>query len=234
MPSLEDRQIRSVLDSVADRHPDGTIPRYYYAEGFLFAVACVPALIPPSAWLDRLGITRNLADCSEKEIESYIGALMVLYNRVNDGVMDEDLEAVMTAPFADRPLDNIADGCPVQQWCAGMWNGAAAFLVEEALIRKHRPGPKSEAEQEVTRTFHLVLGAISYFASEKQREKFHEGLPPDTMGRLAGAYADGFPGLLETCVTFRSLPPLPPEAFEASPFTRRRAKEKRSRKGGRT
>ena len=59
---------------------------YHELQGFLFAVASAPEVIPPSEWLPRIF---GEAEAGEATLDhAMLGQIMALYNTIKDTVLD--------------------------------------------------------------------------------------------------------------------------------------------------
>jgi len=87
-------------------------------QGFLFALACAPELVPPSEWIPVVFGEEPLFR-DDDEVEGVIGALMALYNEVNRGVLERSHGLPDDCALRDDPLANLEPDAPVAAWCEG-------------------------------------------------------------------------------------------------------------------
>ena len=111
-------RLRSFLDS-PDR-PEGTLS-YHELQGFLFAIACSPEMIPPSDWLPLVFAGQEANFSGMDEANAVIQAIMTLYNQLNQQVVDG--EPAGPPSCAAAPLDNFSDDAPLGQWARGFLMG---------------------------------------------------------------------------------------------------------------
>jgi uncharacterized protein len=82
--SLSQADIADLTRFLADPlRPEGTL-RFQEVQGFLFAVACSPELVPPSAWLPAISDEEDIRFEDEAEAQRIMGLIIGLYNGIND------------------------------------------------------------------------------------------------------------------------------------------------------
>lgn len=85
---LSRAEIDDLAQFLADPgRPDGTLC-FQELQGFLFAVACSPELIPPPAWLAIISNERDIGFRDENEAQQIMGVIMSLYNDINGFVFE--------------------------------------------------------------------------------------------------------------------------------------------------
>jgi len=74
----------STLRSFLERpgRPVGTL-RYHELQGFLFAIASAPELVPPSEWISKVFGGHEAGYENLAEAKAVLGEMMALYNSVN-------------------------------------------------------------------------------------------------------------------------------------------------------
>jgi uncharacterized protein len=107
-------------------------------QGFLFAIASAPELVPPSEWLPLVLGEREPQFRTKDQAERILGSIMELYNEINDDVSEDKVKLPEDCRFRDDLLSNLDEDAPVSQWSRGFALGHAwlkeswdEFLPEE-------------------------------------------------------------------------------------------------------
>ncbi len=125
-------------------------------QGFLFAVACSPELVPPSAWLPAISDEEDLRFKDEVEAQQIMGLFVDLYNGINDSVFERSEDLAPGCEFRTNIEDNFGEKVPISLWSRGFMIGHE-WLAE--VWDKYLP---EELDGEVGSTA-MVL---SFFSSE--------------------------------------------------------------------
>jgi len=142
--------------------PEGTL-RFQEAQGFLFAVACSPELVPPSAWLPAISDEEDIRFKDEAEAQRIMGLIIGLYNGINDSVFERSDSLPPGCEFLADVEDNFGEELPISQWSRGFMMGHdwLAEVWDEYL-------PK-ELDDEVG----SAAMVLSFFSSRKLAELYH-------------------------------------------------------------
>lgn len=141
--------------------PAGTL-RYHELQGFLFAVTSAPELIRPPEWLPAIFNGAPAIYASIDEAQAMLGAIMALYNDINDGVFARDPALPDDCAFRRGTLANFDDDAPVSQWARGF--GAGHQWLEASW--EHCVPEDLEEE------FGAVLMTLTFFGSRRLAEAY--------------------------------------------------------------
>lgn len=165
--------------------PEGTF-RYHELQGFLFALASAPHLVPPSEWLPEIFDGAEAEYASREEAEAILGAIMALYNEITSGVFDGSPALPADCSFRPDILANLDDDAPVSQWARGFTRGHQ-WLTEAWEV---------DMPDEMSNELGAVLLTLSFFASRR----LAEGILAETKNADLAAFATTirriFPGAL--------------------------------------
>lgn len=142
--------------------PDGTLG-FQELQGFLFAVACSPELVPPSAWLPAISDEEDLGFKDETEAQRIMGLIIGLYNGINDSVFERSENLPPGCEFRTTIEDNFGEEVPISLWSRGFMIGHE-WLAE--VWDKYLP---EELDGEVGSTA-MVL---SFFSSRQLAELYY-------------------------------------------------------------
>ena len=161
--TLSQADIAELTRFLADPlRPEGTL-RFHEVQGFLFAVACSPELVPPSAWLPAISDEEDIRFEDEAEAQRIMGLIIGLYNGINDSVSERSDRLPPGCEFRADVDDNFDEELPISLWSRGFMMGHdwLAEVWDEYL-------PK-ELDEEVGSTT-MVL---SFFSSRQLAELYH-------------------------------------------------------------
>ena len=116
-------------------HPEGTLS-LGELRGFLFALASAPELVKPSEWIPFIFADEEPGFRDMEEAEEVMGALMHLYNAVNESVRAKGPRLPPGCVFLDPPMANLEPEAPVSQWARGF---SAAHMWLEAAWDRYLP-----------------------------------------------------------------------------------------------
>ena len=120
---LSQADIADLTRFLADpARPDSTL-RFQELQGFLFAVACSPELVPPSAWLPAISDEEDLAFNDEADAQRIMGLIIGLYNRINDSVFERSESLPPGCEFRATIEDNFGEEFPISLWSRGFMMG---------------------------------------------------------------------------------------------------------------
>jgi uncharacterized protein len=113
-------KLRAFLDR--EGRPDDAMG-FIALQGFLFALCCAPDLVQPSEWYPIVFGEHGPGFETREQAQELLGALMALYNDINDGVLKGAPELPKECVFRDPPTANFDDDAPVSQWSRGFGEG---------------------------------------------------------------------------------------------------------------
>lgn len=120
---LSKSDIESLSHFLSDqRRPAGTLC-FHELQGFLFAVAGSPELVPPSAWIPVISNEESIGYRDETEARQILGLIMDLYNTVNAAVLERSDSLPMGCEFRSEIEENFDDELPISQWSRGFMIG---------------------------------------------------------------------------------------------------------------
>lgn len=154
-------------------------------EGLLFAVSCGPDVVPPSEWVAIvLGEDEPEFD-DEEEAGAVLGAILGLYQRIQEGVNRPSL-APPEGLFRDDLMSNLEHDADVAQWSRG-------FLMGHMWLEEEWE-PAAELDEDLG-TFMFIL---SFFSSRSLAERFRAELAGGDMPLedMAGLVRRLFPDAL--------------------------------------
>ena len=102
--------------------PQGTLS-YDGVQGFLFAVAAAPDLVPPSEWLPIIFDEASAGYRNLAEAQVVMPALLWLYNTIVAGVNEHRAGLPADCRFRRATLANLDEDAPVSQWSRGFVRG---------------------------------------------------------------------------------------------------------------
>jgi len=161
--SLSQADIAELTRFLADpTRPEGTL-RFQEVQGFLFAVACSPEIVPPSAWLPAISDEEDIRFEDEGEAQRIMGLIIGLYNGINDSVFERSESLPPDCEFRANVEDNFDEELPISLWSRGFMMGHD-WLAE--VWDEYLP---EELDNEVGSTA-MVL---SFFSSRQLAELYH-------------------------------------------------------------
>jgi yecA family protein len=120
---LSRAEIKTLSEFLArTERPDGTL-RFHELQGFLFAVACSPELIPPSAWFPIISGEKDIGFRDEKQAQQIMGLIMTLYNAINDAAFERSRKMPTGCRFRPDVEANFDDERPISLWSCGFTIG---------------------------------------------------------------------------------------------------------------
>ena len=160
---LSQAEIEDLVKFLADPgRPYGTL-RFQELQGFLFAVACSPELIPPPAWLAIISNERDIGFRDETEAQQIMGMIMSLYNDINGSVFERSDHLPLGCEFREQVEENFDDVSAISQWSHGFMVGHdwLAELWDEFL------------PDELDEEFGSAAMVLSFFSSRRLAEMYH-------------------------------------------------------------
>lgn len=136
--------------------------------GFLFTITSAPELVPFPEVFDFIFDGDETVFESSEEAERVLGAIMALYNDINEGVLAGAPKLPSGIVFADDPMDNFEPG-PLSDWARGF--AAGHGWLEESW--------DLELPDEVEEELAATIMVLSLFASREMAERFAEEGEPD-------------------------------------------------------
>jgi uncharacterized protein len=150
--------------------PDGTLC-FQELQGFLFAVACSPEIVPPSEWLPIISNEKDFGFQDEAEAQRILEQIMGVNNSINVAVMERSKEMPQGCKFQVDIDDNFDENAAISQWCRGFIAGHD-WLTE--VWDDYLP-------DEMEDDFASTAMVLSFFASKRLAEMYH--LDSTTMPR---------------------------------------------------
>jgi uncharacterized protein len=129
-------------------------------QGFLFAIASAPELVPPSEWLPLVlgGMERQFR--TKDQADRILGSIMELYNEINEDVLEDKVKLPEDCRFRDDLLSNLDEDAPVSQWSRG-------FMLGHTWLKESWDEFLPEEYREDLGALFLALG---FFASRRAAE----------------------------------------------------------------
>lgn len=165
--------------------PEETL-RYHELQGFLFAVAAAPDLVPPSEWIPEVFGGREPDFGTGDEAQRILTELMALYNSINASMLDRRATLPPDCQFLDDVLANLAEDAPMSLWSRGFLRG------HQWLEESWDPYIPEEIDEE----FGLQLMTLSFFASPDLAAAFAKEMGRTDVGEAASLLRDVFPDAL--------------------------------------
>lgn len=161
--SLSEVDVADLTRFLADPiRPEGRL-RFQETQGFLFAVACSPELVPPSAWLPAISDEEDIGFKDEAEAQRIMGLIIRLYNGINDSVFERSDSLPLGCDFRANVEENFDEELAISQWSRGFMMGHDWL---EEVWDEYLP---EDLDGEVGSTA-MVL---SFFSSRKLAELYH-------------------------------------------------------------
>ena len=155
-------------------------------QGFLFAVAAAPDLVPPSEWLPIIFDEASAGYRNLAEAQVVMPALLGLYNTIVAGVNEHRAGLPADCRFRRAALANLDEDAPVSQWSRGFVRGYS-WLEESWAV----PLP-----EEMERDLGLILMTLGFFASRHVADAFAEETGVRDVPRLATSLRRAFAGAM--------------------------------------
>jgi len=102
--------------------PEGTLC-FQELQGFLFAVACSPEMVPPSDWLPIISNDEDIGFKDQSEAQQILDLIMTLYNQVNIAVLRRSDRMPSGCEFQEDIEANLDEEVAVSQWSRGFMLG---------------------------------------------------------------------------------------------------------------
>ena len=161
--TLSQANIEDLTGFLADpKRPECTLC-FQELQGFLFAVACSPELVPPSAWLPIIGNEEDLVFKDESEAQRTIGLIISLNNVINTAVLERSKGMPLGCQFQPAVEDNFDEKLAISQWSRGFMIGHDWL---EEVWDEYLP-------EEIDGEFGSTAMALSFFSSRRLAEMFH-------------------------------------------------------------
>ena len=160
---LSQTDIDELTSFLADpKRPKGTLS-FQELQGFLFAVACSPEIIPPAEWLPAIGDDEDLRFQDDSEMQKIMGLIITLYNGINNSALERSKSMPLGCEFQPEIDDNFDPGLAISQWSQGFMAGHdwLAEVWDEYL-------PEGIDEE-----FGSTALVLSFFSSRRLAELYH-------------------------------------------------------------
>lgn len=160
---LSQADIKALTEFLAGpARPDGTLT-FQELQGFLFAVASSPELIPPLAWLPEISNDEDIGFKDEAEAQQITGLIMSLYNAINAATLNRSKNMPAGCKFRQDIEDNFDDDLAISQWSRGFMMGHD-WLAE--VWDEYLP-------EELEGEFGSTAMVLSFFSSRRLAELYH-------------------------------------------------------------
>jgi len=161
--NLSQTDIVSLTSFLSDsKRPDGTLS-FQELQGFLFAVACSPEIVPPSEWLPIISNERDFGFRDEAEAECILEQIIGVNNLINIGVLERSKEMPLGVKFEVDIDSNFDESAAISQWCRG-------FIVGHDWLTEVWDNYLPE---EMDGDFASTSMVLSFFASKRLAEMYH-------------------------------------------------------------
>jgi yecA family protein len=104
------------------KRPEGTFC-FQELQGFLFAVASSPEMVPPSDWLPIVSNDEDPAFNDQSEAERVLSLIMTLFNQINIAVLERNDKMPSGCEFQEDVEANFDEEVAVSQWSRGFMVG---------------------------------------------------------------------------------------------------------------
>ena len=163
LSTLSQTDIAKLTSFLSDsKRPDGTLC-FQELQGFLFAVACSPEMIPPSEWLPIISNEKDIGFRDEAEAQCILEQIIGVNNSINVGVLERSKEMPQGCTFQADINENFDENAAISQWSRGFIVGHdwLADLWDDYLL------------DEMDEDFASTAIVLSFFASKKLAELYH-------------------------------------------------------------
>lgn len=143
---------------------------YCELAGFLFALACAPALVKPSGWLvPALG--EELPE-SDEECQALLDLVTGLHNHINLQVLERAPALPAGIEVNAQPMENFGPRAPLGRWAGGF--AAGQLLVEDVWPPFVAQAPDPEA---LDTTLGGLNVALAFFTRRELARKWLRKMP---------------------------------------------------------
>jgi len=104
------------------KRPEGTFC-FQELQGFLFAIASSPEMVPPSDWLPVVSNDDDIGFKDNTEAERLLSLIMTLFNQVNFTVLERSDGMPSGCEFQADIEANFDDEAAISQWSCGFMVG---------------------------------------------------------------------------------------------------------------
>jgi uncharacterized protein len=155
--------------------------------GFLFAVAAAPELVKPSDWLPLVFGEGEPTFDSSADASSLLGAMMSIYNDINDAIARGASPLPPGCEFRDDVLANLEEDAPISQWSRGFARGHQWLQdVWDSLL-----------PDQLDKDVGLMLMTMSFFISRRMAERMREETQSTrTLAEMADIVRQAFPDMV--------------------------------------
>ena len=172
--------LRSFLEHPG--RPSGTL-RYHELQGFLFALASAPELVPPSEWMPMIFGEHEAGYESLEEAKAVLGELMAVYNTINATVVADLATLPADCRFRRKVEENFDAGAPIAEWSRAFMRG------HQWLEESWEPYVPADLDDELA----ALLMTLSFFASRNIAEAFRVETKQKNLAAMATKVRRVFP-----------------------------------------
>ena len=120
---MSQADVAELTNFLIDRkRPEGTFC-FQKLQGFLFAVASSPEMVPPSDWLPIVSNDEDIAFNDQTEAERVLSLIMTLFNQINIAVLERNDTMPSGCEFQADIEANFDEEVAVSQWSRGFMLG---------------------------------------------------------------------------------------------------------------
>jgi len=161
--TLSQADIEDLTRFLADpKRPESTLC-FQELQGFLFAVACSPEIIPPSDWLPAISDNEDLRFKDDFEMQKIMGLIIGVYNGINESVLERSKSLPPGCQFQPDIDDNFDSELAISQWSQGFMAGHD-WLTE--VWDEYLP-------EGIDEEFGSTAMVLSFFSSRRLAELYH-------------------------------------------------------------
>jgi yecA family protein len=104
------------------KRPEGTFC-FQELQGFLFAIASSPEMVPPSDWLPVVSNDEDISFKDQTEAEQVLSLIMTLFNQINITVLERSDGMPSGCEFQAVVEANFDEEVAISQWSRGFMAG---------------------------------------------------------------------------------------------------------------
>jgi yecA family protein len=160
---LSQTEIEDLAQFLADPQRPNDTMCFQELQGFLFAVACSPVLIPTPAWMAIVSNDEEIGFKNETEAQKIMSFIVSLYNGINEAVLERSDSLPLGCEFREDVDKNFDEELAISQWSRGFMMGHD-WLSD--VWDEHLP-------DELDEEFGSTAMVLSFFSSKRLGELYH-------------------------------------------------------------
>lgn len=157
--------------------------RHHELQGFLFAVACAPDLVPPTEWIPEVFGGHEAGFDSLEQAQAILNELVALYNTINASVISDRPALPADCRFRRPAPANFDDDAPIACWSRGFLRGY------QWLEEDWAPYVSDDLDQD----FSLGIMTLTFFASRRLAAKYAKEMGRMKLDEAATVIRRAFP-----------------------------------------